>query len=73
MFGSKKKPSTVFSFPLYSTMTIYKKDNDTETNSHIRRLADEERVEELAQMLSGSTLTDAALNNARVLLGFAAK
>ncbi|MCP3895282.1 MAG: DNA repair protein RecN, partial [Bacteroides sp.] len=52
---------------------VYKKDNDTETNSHIRRLADEERVEELAQMLSGSTLTDAALNNARVLLGFAAK
>ncbi|MEG0646804.1 MAG: DNA repair protein RecN [Bacteroides sp.] len=52
---------------------VYKEDNDTETNSHIRRLADEERVEELAQMLSGSTLTDAALNNARVLLGFAAK
>lgn len=52
---------------------VYKKDNDTETNSHIRRLADEERVEELAQMLSGSILTDAALNNARVLLGFAAK
>lgn len=52
---------------------VYKKDNDTETNSHIRRLGDEERVEELAQMLSGSILTDAALNNARVLLGFAAK
>ncbi|WP_321331100.1 DNA repair protein RecN [uncultured Bacteroides sp.] len=47
---------------------VYKQDNDTETNSHIRRLTDEERVEEIAQMLSGATLTEAALNNAKVLL-----
>lgn len=48
---------------------VYKQDNETETNSHIHRLTDEERVEELAHMLSGATLTEAALNNARALLG----
>ncbi len=47
---------------------VYKEDNNTETNSHIRRLTDEERVKEIAHMLSGSTLTEAALNNARALL-----
>ena len=48
---------------------VYKKDNETETNSHIRRLTDAARVEEIAHMLSGATLTEAALNNARALLG----
>lgn len=47
---------------------VYKKDNDTETNSHIRRLDSEERVEEIAHMLSGATLTEAALSNAKALL-----
>lgn len=47
---------------------VYKQDNETETNSHIRRLTDNERIEELAHMLSGATLTEAALNNAKVLL-----
>lgn len=48
---------------------VYKKDSDTETNSHIRRLTSEERVEEIAHMLSGATLTEAALSNAKALLG----
>ena len=48
---------------------VYKQDNETETKSHIRSLADEERVEEIAHMLSGATLTEAALNNAKALLG----
>ena len=48
---------------------VYKQDNETETNSHICRLTEEERVEEIAHMLSGATLTEAALNNARALLG----
>ena len=47
---------------------VYKEDNEVETNSHIRLLTDDERVEELAHMLSGATLTEAALNNARALL-----
>ncbi len=47
---------------------VYKEDTETGTISHIRRLTDEERVNEIANMLSGATLTDAALNNARELL-----
>ena len=47
---------------------VFKQDNETETNSHIRRLEPEERVEEIAHMLSGATLTEAALNNAKELL-----
>lgn len=49
---------------------VYKEDTETGTNSHIRRLSDEERVQEIAHMLSGSTLTEAAMNNARALLGY---
>lgn len=48
---------------------VYKEDTETGTNSHIRLLTQEERVSEIANMLSGSTLTEAALNNARALLG----
>ena len=48
---------------------VFKQDYETESNSHIRSLADEERVEEIAHMLSGATLTEAALNNAKALLG----
>ena len=43
-------------------------DADTGTNSHIRRLTNEERVKEIANMLSGATLTEAALNNAKALI-----
>ena len=48
---------------------VYKEDNETGTNSHIIRLTDEERIDEIANMLSGSTMTEAAKNNARALLG----
>ena len=48
---------------------VYKTDTESGTSSYIRRLTPEERVEEIAHMLSGSTLTEAALNNARALLG----
>ena len=37
--------------------------------SKIERLSDEQRVMELARMLSGSVLTDEAIANARALLG----
>lgn len=47
---------------------VYKEDTETGTNSYIRRLTDEERVKEIANMLSGATLTEAALNNARALI-----
>lgn len=47
---------------------VYKEDNAETTNSHIVKLNDEERIEEIAHMLSGATLTEAAINNARALI-----
>lgn len=48
---------------------VYKSDDSETTTTNIRRLTDDERVKELAQMLSGATITDAAIQNARVMLG----
>ena len=51
---------------------LVSKDIDASTStavSTIKRLSDEQRVLELARMLSGSTLTDAAIANAKSLLG----
>lgn len=48
---------------------VYKTDREDRTVSHVRRLENEERVRELAAMLSGSSVNEAALENARVLLG----
>ena len=47
---------------------VYKEDKDNGTVSHIIQLTHEQRVEEIAHMVSGATLTEAALNNARALL-----
>lgn len=47
---------------------VYKEDDEQGTVSHIIRLNTEQRVEEIAHMLSGATLTEAARNNARALL-----
>lgn len=47
---------------------VYKEDNEQETNSHIVELSPEERIEEIAHMLSGSHITEAARQNARTLL-----
>ncbi len=47
---------------------VYKSDTDTATATHLVQLTDTERVEEIARMLSGSSLTAAALDNARELL-----
>ena len=48
---------------------VYKAHSENgETVSHIRLLTDEERVQELAKLLSGEEVTDASLENARELL-----
>lgn len=47
---------------------VYKEDNEDSTVSHIVELGYEERVQELAHMLSGENLTQAALDNAKALL-----
>lgn len=48
---------------------VYKEDNDIATVSHIRPLTTDERITEIAQMMSAGTLTAAAINNAKELLG----
>ena len=47
---------------------VYKDDTADATRTHLLQLTADERVEEIARMLSGTTLTEAALNNARALL-----
>ena len=53
-----------------SHFKVYKQDNEHETISNIKKLDNEERIKEIAHMLSGATITDAALSNAKALLGF---
>ena len=49
---------------------VEKTDTANGTTSTMRQLTPDERITELAQMLSGSNITDAAIQNARSLLGF---
>ena len=48
---------------------VYKDENGLQTQTRIQRLNSSERLDEVAQMLSGKNVTDAALLNARELLG----
>lgn len=47
---------------------VYKEESDHSTITRVRLLSDEERVTEVARLLSGSTITEAAVRNARELL-----
>jgi len=47
---------------------VYKEETETGTNSYILQLNQNERINEIANMLSGATLTESALNNAKALL-----
>lgn len=47
---------------------VFKQEEKQGTVSHIAKLSDAERIEEIAHMLSGETLTDAAIHNAQSLL-----
>jgi DNA repair protein RecN (Recombination protein N) len=47
---------------------VYKADDELETYSNIVLLDSESRIEELAKMLSGADMTQAAMENAKVLL-----
>ena len=49
-------------------LRVYKEDADDMTRSHIVPLDYEERVKEIAHMLSGEVLTDAAIDNAKALM-----
>jgi DNA repair protein RecN (Recombination protein N) len=48
---------------------VYKDDTDAATKTRIKKLSDEERVLEIAKMLSGDKPGESALQNARELLG----
>jgi DNA repair protein RecN (Recombination protein N) len=47
---------------------VYKQDDDNQTLTHLKLLSRAERLEELAKMLSGESITQAALMNAEDLL-----
>ena len=47
---------------------VYKEETDEGTTSRMVMLEGDERIKEIAQMLSGSDITEAAINNAKELL-----
>lgn len=54
-----------------SHLLVYKEDNKERTVSSVRLLSKDERVHEIARMLSGKEINKAALANARTLLNYA--
>ncbi len=48
---------------------VYKEQQTDRTETHMRELSNGERITEIAQMLSGSNVSEAAVNNAKELLG----
>ncbi len=48
---------------------VFKEESDHSTITRVRLLKSGERVQEIARLLSGSTVTEAAVRNARELLG----
>lgn len=51
-----------------SHLLVYKRDDKDRTVSNVKLLTPEERVREIARMLSGKAINEAALENARTLL-----
>lgn len=47
---------------------VYKENTDDQTHTGIRKLSYDERINELAGMMSGSTLSSAAIENAKALI-----
>ena len=47
---------------------VFKADTDSQTITHIEQLSSEQRLQEIARMLSGSDITPEALANARTLI-----
>ncbi len=48
---------------------VYKSQDADQTKTHMKQMSDEERINEIAQMLSGSNVSEAAISNAKELLG----
>lgn len=49
-------------------LKVYKADNDEKTVSHVKELDGDERINEIAGMLSGTSISEVSLENARMLL-----
>jgi DNA repair protein RecN (Recombination protein N) len=49
---------------------VYKDDSQDRTISKIKRLSDEERITEIAQMISGATPSESAIRSAKELLNY---
>ncbi|MCH5240979.1 MAG: DNA repair protein RecN [Muribaculaceae bacterium] len=49
-------------------LKVYKDDDKEKTVSHIKMLSTDERIKEIAGMISGTSINEAALENARILL-----
>ncbi len=72
-FGTDKQVLAITHLPQIASKGdhhyfVYKQHGDNETHTHLRELNTEERTRELAQMLSGSQITEAAIQNAKMLL-----
>ena len=72
-FGKDKQVMAITHLPQIASRGdyhyfVYKTDDEKTTNTRIKLLTEEERIHELAQMLSGSKITDAAIKNAKELL-----
>ncbi len=72
--GSKMQVITITHLPQVAAkgkihFFVYKEDTSDRTFTRIRLLDGDERIKETARMLSGATLTEAAIANARELLG----
>lgn len=71
--GSKMQVITITHLPQIASKGeehyfVYKEDQPDRTITRIRQLTHNERIREVARMLSGATLTEASLANARELL-----
>ena len=74
MLGSKMQVFAITHLPQIAAKGgahyfVYKHDTQDRTNTQIKQLEGDERVNEVARMLSGSSLTEASLANAKDLLG----
>ena len=72
--GSKMQVLTITHLPQIASKGkshyfVYKEDTPERTFTRIRRLNNVERVDEIARMLSGAEMTQAAIDNAKSLLG----
>ncbi len=48
---------------------VYKEQGADNTKTHMEQLDNDHRIKEIAQMLSGSNVSEAAISNAKALLG----